>query len=77
MSEPNTAPEVHIDRLVLDLPGLDPAHAHRLARGIAEGLAKAGAKGEHEALTVRLAQADGPPEAIAARVVAALLARLA
>ena len=36
-------PEVRIDRLVLDIPGLDPGHARALAHGIAEGLAKSGA----------------------------------
>ena len=79
-----SAPQVQIDRLVLDVPGLDPAHARALALGIAEGLADAGRKagaldgagGEHAAITVRLADA-GVPADLAAKVVAALIERLA
>jgi hypothetical protein len=74
---PQPAPEVRIDRLVLDIPGLDPAQGRALALGIAEGLAKAGATGEHAAVTVPLAEANGPPADLAARIVAALMERLA
>ncbi len=70
-------PEVRIDRLVLDIPGLDPGHARALAHGIAEGLAKSGASGAHGAVTVSLAAANGPPADLAARIVAALMERLA
>jgi hypothetical protein len=70
-------PEVRIDRLVLDIPGLDPSHARALARGIAEGLAKSGASGAHGAVTVSLAEANGPPADLAVRIVAALMERLA
>ena len=78
------APQVKIDRLVLDVPGLDPAHARTLALGIAEGLADAGRKagalagasGDHAAISVRLADA-GVPADLAAKIVAALIERLA
>jgi hypothetical protein len=70
-------PEVRIDRLVLDIPGLDPAQGRALALGIAEGLAKAGASGEHNAVSVPLAEAVGSaPADLAARIVAALMERL-
>jgi hypothetical protein len=70
-------PEVRIDRLVLDIPGLDPGHARALAHGIAEGLAKSGASGAQKSVTVSLAAANGPPADLAARIVAALMERLA
>jgi len=70
-------PEVRIDRLVLDIPGLDPAQGRALALGIAEGLAKAGASGEHAAVSVPLAApTGGAPADLAARIVAALMERL-
>jgi hypothetical protein len=83
-SQPS-APEVRIDRLVLDIPGLDPAHARALALGIAEGLAVAGVKagtvagaqGDRAMVSVRLADAVGTPADLAARIVAALIERLA
>jgi hypothetical protein len=83
------APEVRIDRLVLDIPGLDAAQARALAFGIAEGLADAGikaggmsdattgAQSERAMVSVRLAAAVGTPADLAARIVAALLERLA
>ena len=71
-----TGPEVRIDRLVLDIPGFDPAQARALALGIADGLAKAGAKGEHATVSVPLAEPNGPPADLAARIVAALMERL-
>ena len=77
MPQQQPAPAVRIDRLVLDLPGLDAAEGRALALGIAEGLAKAGGKGEHAAVTVPLAAAVGAPPDLAARIVAALLERLA
>jgi hypothetical protein len=70
-------PEVRIDRLVLDIPGLDPAQGRALALGIAEGLAKAGADGKHDAIAVPLATMHGVPPDLAARIVAALMQRLA
>ena len=70
------APEVRIDRLVLEVPGLDAAQGRALALGIAEGLAKAGASGKHDAVSVPLAMANGLPADLAARIVAALMERL-
>jgi hypothetical protein len=80
-----SAPEVRIDRLVLDIPGLDAAQGRALALSIAEGLADAGVKagamtgaqGERAMVSVRLAAAVGTPTDLAARIVAALLERLA
>ncbi len=69
--------EVRIDRLVLDIPGLDPAQARSLALGIAEGLAEAGASGEHKSVSVPIASGNLPPDQLAARIVAALMERLA
>jgi hypothetical protein len=79
-----SAPQVQIDRLVLDIPGLDPARARALALGIAEGLADAGRKVgaldatavDHAVISVRLVNA-GVSADLAAKVVAALLERLA
>ena len=68
--------DVHIDRLVLDIPGLDPSQGRALALGIAEGLAKAGASGEHKSVSVPLASGNLPPAELTARIVAALLQRL-
>jgi hypothetical protein len=69
-------PEVRIDRLVLDIPGLDPAHGRALALGIAEGLAKAGASGAHSSVSVPLVSGNLPPAELAVRIVAALMQRL-
>ena len=68
--------DVRIDRLVLDIPGLDPAQGRALALGIAEGLAKAGASGEHKSVSVPLASGNLPADDLAARIVAALMQRL-
>ena len=68
---------VRIDRLVLELPGIDSAMARDLALGIAEGLAGAGIAGSHEALLVSV---DPPtaarPERLAAEIVRKLLQRI-
>ncbi len=80
-----SAAELRIDRLVLDIPGLDAAQGRALALGIAQGLADAGVKAdamagaqrEHGMVAVRLAAAVGAPSDLAARIVAALLERLA
>jgi hypothetical protein len=80
---PLQTPELRIDRLVLDIPGLDAAQGHALALEIAEGLAAAGpdilagAPGERATVGVRLADAAGAPSDLAARIVAALIERLA
>jgi len=68
--------DVHIDRLVLDIPGFDPTQARALALGIADGLARTDVKGEHTAVSVSLAEAHGTPADMAARIVAALMERL-
>ena len=68
--------DVRIDRLVLDIPGLDPKQARSLALGIAEGLAKESAKGEHKSVSVPLASGNLPPADLTARIVAALMERL-
>jgi hypothetical protein len=89
MSDAASPPDVRIDRLVLDIPGLDPAQGRAIALGVAEGLAEAGVKsgalmggmtgaaGERATVSVRLAGAVGAPADVAARIVAALLERLA
>jgi hypothetical protein len=85
MSDAGAAPDVRIDRLVLDIPGLDPAQGRAIALGIAEGLADAGIKaganmgaaGDRATVSVRLAGAVGAPADVAAKIVAALLERLA
>jgi hypothetical protein len=80
---PTTAPELRIDRLVLDIPGLDAAQGRALALEIADRLAAAGpdimtgAPAEHTRVGVRLADAAGAPSDLAARIVAALIERLA
>lgn len=84
MSGAGPAAEVRIDRLVLDIPGLDPAQGRAIALGVAEGLADAGVKagamtgapGERATVSVRLAGAVGAPSDVAAKIVAALLERL-
>ncbi len=70
--------EVAIDRLVLDLPGLDAQTARALALGIADGLAGARLRGDHERLTITLdaTAADGAPGDLAAQIVYALLSRI-
>ena len=70
-------PEVRIDRLVLDIPGLDPAQGRALALRVAEGLAATGASGERAMVSVPLAAGGGAPADLAAKIVAALLERLA
>jgi hypothetical protein len=69
--------EVKIDRLVLEIPGLDPAQARLVAQGIAAGLATAGVTGEHARAAVQLANLHGAPQEMANRIVAALRERLA
>jgi hypothetical protein len=65
-----------IDRLVLDIPGLNPGQAQLVAHHLAEGLARAGAKGELTSLDVPLTAPPGAPRELAARIVAALMERL-
>jgi hypothetical protein len=63
--------ELTIDRLILDIPGLDAEKARSLAERIGAGLA--GASGEFTSLLVHLDDApDEPPENLPARIVQAL-----
>ena len=76
-THPTPAADVHIDRLVLDIPGLDPSQLHALAEGIAGGLAGAGGSGQHDTVRIDLSGPPGAPADLAARIVAALMQRLA
>jgi len=75
-STPDKAAEVTIDRLVLDIPGLDPAQAAGLASDVAERLARAGLAGEHARVGVTLGPVGGSQAELAARIAAALMERL-
>ena len=55
------AAHVRIERLVLDIPGFDPANSRALALRIADGLAQAGLSGEHASVSVSLPHAAMPP----------------
>lgn len=69
--------DVAIDRLVLDLPGMDAAAARALALGIAEGLAGARIDGDFAQLTVNVdPAAAAAPERLAAHIVQSLLQRI-
>ena len=66
---------VEIGRLVLDAPGLDESQARALAERV--GLALGGAKLRGSAERISLTAPKGAdPEALAARIVAAVLDRL-
>jgi len=65
---------VKIDRLVLDIPGLDAAAARRLAAGIGEKLAEKALAGKYPRIDITLE--PGSEEDLAARITAALMARL-
>ena len=69
--------DVTIDRLLLDLPGMDAAGARALALGVAEGLAGARIDGDYERLVVDVDPAmSTPPEGLAAHIVRTLLQRI-
>ena len=78
MSESTKAkePEVKIDRLILDIPGFDPAQARALVSDIGERLARAGLSGEHARIGITLGPVGGSQGDLAARIVAALMQRL-
>ena len=85
-SRQQPTPDLRIDRLVLDIPGLDAAQGRALALRVAEGLAAAGAMtgvmpgaaGERAMISVPLAAGGGTaPADLAKEIVAALLERLA
>jgi hypothetical protein len=71
-----TAPEVTIDRLIFDIPGLDRAAASELARKVGERLASAGLSGEHPRIGITLGPIGGSQDELVARIVAALSERL-
>ena len=65
--------DVAIDRLVLDIPGFDPAQGQALALGIANALSRDAKPGEHAHAVVTLDRPDALPTAqLAARIAAAL-----
>jgi hypothetical protein len=74
-TSPKTA-EVKIDRLVLDIPGLDPMRAKELAQDIGDRLAQVGLSGEHAKIGITLGPIGGSEADLAARIVAALMERL-
>jgi hypothetical protein len=68
---------VTIDRLILDLPGMEAAAARDLALGIADGLAGAGIDGDHERLSVTIdPAAASQPQRLAAGIVQSLLRQI-
>jgi hypothetical protein len=68
---------VTIDRLVLEIPGMDAAAARALAVGIAESLAAAGGNGDLRQVSLTLDPPNGEaPGALAARIAAAVLQRI-
>jgi hypothetical protein len=73
---PSNQPVVRIDRLVLEIPGLDRQKGRALATGIGEGLAKERADGEHKRAEVMLSPAARTRADLAARIVTALMERL-
>jgi hypothetical protein len=70
------AAEVRIDRLVLDIPGLDPLRARELAQAIGERLARSGISGQHPRIGITLGPVGGSQAELAARIAAALRERL-
>lgn len=66
---------VIIDRLVLELPGIDAAAARTVALGIAQGLSAAAIDGDHEVLSANVKPA-AEPQRLAAEVVQTLLQRI-
>lgn len=68
---------VSIDRLILDLPGMDAAAARELALGIAEGLAGAELDADHAGLSVTVESSlAAQPQRLAAHIVQSLLQRI-
>jgi hypothetical protein len=69
--------DVTIDRLVLEIPGMDAAAAREVALGVVEGLSGAGLTGEHAATPLVVDARPGEaPGALAARIVQALVQRI-
>ncbi len=65
--------DVKIDRLVLDIPGLDADGAARLAQEIGEHLALGGVAGDHSYVGVSVPAGKSD---LAQRIAAALMERL-
>jgi hypothetical protein len=68
--------QIHIDRLVLDIPGFNPAQANKLAREIGQHLAGSNIKTGQTHISLAL-----PPDAakapdLALRIARALMQRL-
>jgi hypothetical protein len=70
------SPDVHVDRLVLDIPGLDAAQARSLAFGIGERLAGTGLSGEHAKIEIALGPIGALQAGLADQIAAALMERL-
>ena len=69
--------DVTIDRLVLEVPGIDAAAVRTLALGIAEGLSGAGVEGDHPVLSATVdAHESTQPQRLAAQIVETLLQRI-
>lgn len=68
-ANPNT---VTIDRLILDIPGIDAGRARAIAQGLALRLGTTGLAGTHGSVTIEL---DGDQD-LPARIAAALRERL-
>jgi hypothetical protein len=67
------AEKIHIDRLILDIPGLSVAQAREVAARVGEGLSEIGA-GDHPRLSVSLTTHPGEPATrLAARALEQLL----
>jgi hypothetical protein len=73
-------PDISIDRLALQVPFMSEAQGHRLAMGIANGLAVAGLSsvaGEVPTLRIDLtANAGADPDRLAEQVVAQIVRQL-
>ena len=68
--------DVHVDRLVLDLPGLSQAEARELAAMVGEGLSSAGPI-RLDRLSIQIERSPGEPtNRLAARIVAQLLRQI-
>jgi hypothetical protein len=69
--------DVKIDRLGLDLPGMDAEAARALALGVAEGLAGADLTGEHETVAISVDPATAAaPGRLAAHIIQSLVQRI-
>ena len=63
---------VTIDRLILDIPGIDAGQARAIAEGLALRLGTAGLAGMHDSVTIELVG----DQDLAVRIAAALRERL-